>query len=373
MRLSCKKFAALAKALAFSNYNSLPYVPDGDTHSRRVECWTSESIAPLVRQCSIKSKPLWICRDDSPVPPVRENLIDTIYDDFFQLLPRFVNIRRLHCRSIVFTDLVLTQICQLERLTTLEVDPCIMIANTRPPMLKVTNFLFKTSALMLKCSASRESRGWLEVLDPDHIRRIHIVIVIDNPPSDASTSVAPADLDFLYRHVTMIVSHPTALKELVIKGSIKGWDEQVHLRNCCIPLPSLCVYDGPSRLFEVLSTGKDLHTLTLHGDPWAALRQLRPQSKSIEQMELHVYTFSLIDVATIKRFFSVGIRINHLRMHAVFSDSDIVSSFTIFAISTCLMFTLQMYELNKACLDPGLGMKTLFYSYLHLLLCRRRR
>ena len=323
MRLSCKKFAALAKALAFSNYNSLSYVPDGDTHSRRVECWTSESIAPLVRQCSIKSKPLWICRDDSPVPPVRENLIDTIYDDFFQLLPRFVNIRRLHCRSIVFTDLVLTQICQLERLTTLEIDPCIMFANTRPPMLKVTNFLFKTSVLLLKYSATQENRGWLEVLDPDHIRCIHIVIMIDNPPSDTA-SVAPADVDFLYQHVTMIVSHPTALKELVIKG----WDEQANLRHCCIPLPSLCVYDGPSRLFEVLLTGKDLHTLTLHGDPWAALHQLRPQSRSIEQMELHVDTFSLTDVAIIKRIFSVGIRINHL---TVFSDSDIVSSFTIFA------------------------------------------
>jgi hypothetical protein len=336
------------------------------THSLDVEWWTSESISPLVRQCSITSKRLWICHDDSPEIPDRENLIDPIYDDFFQLLPRFVDVWRLHCRHILFSDRVLTQICELERLTTLEIDSCIMITSVRPPMLKVTNFLFRTSALLLKYSATRENRGWLEVLHPDHICCIHIDIMIDNPPPSAMpASVADysqADIDSLYQLVTMIVSHPTALRELVITG----WDEQdVHLRKRCIPLPSLRVYDGPSQLFEVLSTGEDMHTLTLHGDPWAALLQLGRQSRLIERMELHIDTFSLTDVAIIKRMFSMGIRINHLGMHAICSDSNTVSSFTMFAISTCLMFTLQMYELNKACLVPGSGTKTLFYYYLH--------
>jgi hypothetical protein len=207
-------------------------------------------------------------------------------------------------------------------------------------MLKVTNFLFKTTALLLACSGTgdNQNRHWLEALHADHIRRIHIDIMID-PPSTATS----AHLDSLYQHVTMIASHPTALQELVIKG----WDEQdVHLRNRHIPLPSLRVYDGPSRLFEVLHTGKDLHTLTLHGDPWAALRQLRPQSRSIDRMELHVETFSFTDVAIIEKVFSVGIRINHLGMHARFSDPD------------------TMYALNKACMVPGLGIKTLSYSYL---------
>jgi len=343
VRLTCKTLAALAKAQAFSTYNSLRYMPDGDSLSRRVEWWTSESISPLVRQCSITSKRLWICHDDCSKMPARENLIDPIHDDFFQLLPRFVNVQRLRCHGIVFSDLVLTQICQLERLTTLEIDSCIMIASVRPPMLKVTNFFFTTSALLLKYSETRENRGWLEVLHPDHIRCIHIRIMIDNPPPTPVADFSQADLASLYQHVTMIVSYPTALRELVITG----WDEDVRLRKHRIPLPSLRVYDGPSRLFEVLHTGKDLRTLTLHGDPWTALCQLKPQSSSIECMELHVDTFSSADVAVIKRMFAVGIRINHLGMHAIFSDSD------------------TMFELNKACMVPGPGMKTLSYSYLY--------
>jgi hypothetical protein len=114
---------------------------------------------------------LWACHDSSEVP-AGGNLIDPIYNDFFQLLPRFVNIQRLHCWNIVFSDLVLTQ----KRLTTLEIDSCIMTASIRPPMLKVTNFLFETSAL-LEYSPTRENpRGWLEVLHPDYIRCIHIDI-----------------------------------------------------------------------------------------------------------------------------------------------------------------------------------------------------
>jgi hypothetical protein len=229
-------------------------------------------------------------------------------------------------------------------------------------MLKVTNFFFKTSALLLKYSETRKNRGWLEVLHPDHIRCIHIHIMIDNPPPASVEDCSQADIASLYQHVTMIVSHPTALRELVITG----WDEDVRLRlERRIPLPSLRIYDGPSRLFEVLHTGKDLRTLTLHGDPWTALFQLKPQSSSIGCMELHVDTFSSTDLALIKRMFTLGIRINYLGMHAIFSDSDTVSSFTMFAISTCLMFTLQMYELNEACMVPGPGMKALSYSYLH--------
>jgi hypothetical protein len=71
VRLTCKTFAALAKPQAFSTYNTLPYMPDGDSLSRRVEWWTSESISPLVRQCSITSNRLWICHDDSPEIPDR--------------------------------------------------------------------------------------------------------------------------------------------------------------------------------------------------------------------------------------------------------------------------------------------------------------
>ncbi|KIM84436.1 hypothetical protein PILCRDRAFT_382599 [Piloderma croceum F 1598] len=319
VRLTCKTFADLAKAQAFSNYNSLPYMPDRDSLSRRVEWWTSESISPLVRQCSIKSTRLWACDDPSGIPD-GGNLVDPIYNDFFQLLPRFVNTQRLHCRNIVFSDLVLTQLCQLESLTTLEIDSCIMIASVRPPMLKVINFLFKTSAHLLKYSATRENpRGWLEVLHPDYIRRIHIDIhnphVVDlRAPSLPKANCSQADLDSIRRHVIMIVSHPTALEELVIEG----WYEQdVHLERS-IPMLSLRVYNGPSQLFTALLIGKGLHTLSLHGDPRAAFHQLRRQSRLIERLELHINYFKLTDVSSIERMLSAGVGVKHLGVHAIF-------------------------------------------------------
>jgi F-box-like len=341
VRLTCKTFSALAKAQAFSNYNSLPYMPDRDSLSRRVEWWTSESISPLVRQCSINSTRIWAWHDPSGVPD-GGNFIDPIYNDFFQLLPRFVNTRRLHCRNIVFSDLVLTQLCQLERLTTLEIDSCIMIASIRPPMLKVTNFLLKTSALLLKYSATGGiPRGWLEVLHPDYIRRIHIDIhnphVVDlRAPLPPKAKCSQADLDSIRRHVIMIVSHPTALEELVIEG---WYDQDVHLERS-IPMLSLRVYDGPSQLFTALSIGKELHTLSLHGDPRAAFYQLRHQSRLIDRLELHINYFTLTDVSSIERMLSAGVRIKHLGVHAIFFHERAVSSFTTSAFSTCLMFTL---------------------------------
>jgi len=82
VRLTCKTFAALAKAQAFLTYNSLPYMPDWDSLPRRVEWRASESISPLVRQCSINSTRLWACHESSEVPD-GENLIDPIYNNFF--------------------------------------------------------------------------------------------------------------------------------------------------------------------------------------------------------------------------------------------------------------------------------------------------
>jgi hypothetical protein len=125
----------------------------------------------------------------------------------------------------------------------------------------------------------------------------------------------------------MIVSHPTALEELVIEG----WYEQdVHLERS-IPMLSLRVYDGPSQLFTVLSIGKGLHTLSLHGDPRAAFHQLRRQSRLIERLELHVNYFTLTDVSSIERMLSAGVRIKHLGVHAIFFHDKAVSSFTAFA------------------------------------------
>jgi len=288
----------------------------------------------------------------------------SLLSEFFRLLPRFTNIQRLECRHIPFSDLALTQLCQLGRLRTLELDSCIIIAGIPPPKLKVTNLHFRTSSLLLSDAENRGRLGWLDVLHPDHTRRVQIDVYNPrdpNSPSPPLVNHSQVDLDCICRNLATIVSHSTALEELVIAG----WYESDGLAEHSLPLLSLRVYDGPSRLFEVLHTGKDLRTLTLHGDPWTALCQLKPQSSLIECMELHVDTFSSTDVAVIKRMFAVGIRINHLGMHAIFSDSDTVSSFTVFAISTCLMFTLQMFELNKACMVPGPGMKTLSYSYCY--------
>jgi len=201
-------------------------------------------------------------------------------------------------------------------------------------MLKVTNFLFKTSPLLLKYSAMRENlQGWPEVLHPDYIRCIHIDIhnphVVDlRAPSPPKAKCLQADLNSIRRHVIMIVLHPTALEELVIEG----WYEQdVHLERS-IPMLSLCVYDGPSQLFTVLSIGKGLHTLGLHGDPMAAFHQLR--RRLIERLELHVNYFSLTDVPSVERMLSGGVRIKYIGVHAIFMDSDTVSSFATLACSS---------------------------------------
>jgi hypothetical protein len=130
------------------------------------------------------------------------------------------------------------------------------------------------------------------------------------------------DLDCICRNLATIVSHSTALEELVIAG----WYESDGLAEHSLPLLSLRVYDGPCQFFNWFSTGKELRTLTLRGDPRALLPRLGHQSPLIQRMELYTNHMSSIFLENIS---SARIQVKHLRIRADFLDEGAVGLISI--------------------------------------------
>ena len=307
VRLTCCSFANLGKGQAFSYFTFRPFQFQG-THSRqrlsdtvfthqshRLEYWTSESVAPFVRWCTIYPIFDFTLTDDDG-----EDQCDPgpLLDDFFRFLPRFIILQRLECQHIPFSDLALSQLCQLGKLVTLEVADCVITAHTAPATLKVTNVHF-TSCNTLSTSQDRGNVGWLDVVHPEHIRRISIAFgdwriaslrgIMTKRTPDLHVDPG-AEVNCINRHLAMILSHPLALEELHIH--FDEWCEEAELSVFYIPLPTLRVYEGSPHFSSWFTTGEALRSLTLthsgYAAPEAIIRSLECQSHSVESLTVHV-------------------------------------------------------------------------------------
>lgn len=312
VRLTCRTFAALAKAQAFSLFTFQPFVELQRTYGRqplsnhmfarqseRLEYWTSESIAPLVRWCIIYpvfDVSLPIDEDQSDHGP--------LLDGFFRILPRFTVLQRLDCRHIPFSDLALSQLCRLGELMTLKLCDCVITANTMPTPLKVRDVSF-TSCDTFSTSEDRGNVGWLDVTHPEHIRRICIAfsarriaslrgIMTRRTPNLYADS--GTEIDCVNRHLALILSHPTTLEELCIQvDSWRGEETETELSTFRIPMRSLRIYEGSPHFMNWLTTGEPLRVLTLNHpelNPYTApnilLRGLQRQSRSIHSLTVRV-------------------------------------------------------------------------------------
>jgi hypothetical protein len=336
-RLTCSLFAALAKALAFSFFTFRVYLYRRETnpsteqtlsfHYRRLEFWTSDSIAPFVRQCIVRPTSVWEFRD-SAVP------IGYTPDDFLRPLTRFVNLHSLECRHIPFSDLALSRLCQIRGIHTLVVDGCIITASAAPPRLKVTNIHFKSSVPLSSHTNDRGRLGWLDVLCPDYIRRVHFDFA--HPRGGVAdlrgimTTRSPAlrsggEVNCMYHHLALIVSHPKMLEELVVEG---WWGVKAGSPKSLIPLPSLRVYNGPSQILDWFTTGTDLHTLTLdrseQADPDAVMLRFQYRFQPIQRLAIHIKRVSSAFIGAIS---SGCVNLKHLSIRAIWIDEEVVSSF----------------------------------------------
>lgn len=97
-----------------------------------------------------------------------------------------------------------------------------------------------------------------------------------------------------FKHLEIMLGQATYLERLCIKP-FQGCSEDINLPRFSISCPSLKEYEGPRRLFERLTIGDELCSLTLrplesfeHSSPEDILRDLRRIPSSIDKLAVHV-------------------------------------------------------------------------------------
>lgn len=355
VRLACRLFAALGKFRAFSFFHFHPFVlVSSTTHYRwplareqftrrleRLKYWTSPDIAPLVRRC--KLEPEYNC--DNVFNHIQD--ADPLIDAFFEILPHFYNLRHMECLHIPFSDQAFLHLCELEKLESFAVTDCIVTATAAPRfLLGVTDVYFSAYSPFYGSIDERGSLGWLDVLNPDTIRRVFISLPkpkivhlrgIATTRSLCDLSVSEADN--VNRHVIAILSHPSNLEELHISHYLdKTLNDMVDLPIGLVAgsfsLPHLRLYHGPHHYLSWFVTGRSLHTVTCtainqnpYFSPHALLHTLEQDHIGDSIRSLTFNTTSIPDalLTTISSRFT---HLTDLKMSAKKIDEDQVSSFS---------------------------------------------
>ena len=181
----------------------------------------------------------------------------------------------LTAATFSFSDEPLRHLCGLEKLTSFAVTDCVITAIEPPkPLLGVTDIHLASHGTYGNVHAERGKVGWLDVLNPDTIRRIWIsfdkakIIHLRGIATTKSLyHLSAPEADNVNRHIISILSHPSTLEELHIAHY-----KDVHYKISNPPddfevgslsLPSLRLYDGPHQYLSWFETGRSLHTVNL--------------------------------------------------------------------------------------------------------------
>lgn len=289
VRLTCTSFASLARSQAFFTFDYTPFILTtgrfryrfaftNDLTTQRLErldFWASDDTAPMVRRCRVH--PVYMAAEHESVID-HDGDASSLIDAFFRILPKFVNIFRLECQHMPFSDLALAQLITLRQLTTLYVEDCNITAYKAPsPSLRVPNVHFVSVFADYGLHDVIGNVGWLDVLQPEHIRRIEISL--DQPAFNHLRGIVttrtlvdsvPDQVGDVHRHILSIISHASALEELSIipfKSTSSGEKEMFpeDFKTEPLSLLSLRSYDGPHQFLSAFVPGPNLQSMSLTG------------------------------------------------------------------------------------------------------------
>jgi hypothetical protein len=294
---------------------------------------------------------------------------DPLIDAFFDILPHFYNLRHMECLHIPFSDQAFLHLCGLKKLKSFDVTDCMITATAAPRfLLGVTDVHFIANSTLYGSIDERGSVGWLDVLNPDTIRRVSISLLkpkivhlrgIATTRSLCDLSVSEADN--VNRHVIAILSHPSALEELYISYYLdKNHNYIVNLpiglMAGSFSLPHLRLYHGPHQYLSWFVTGRSLHTVTCtainqnpYFDPLALLHTLEQDHIGDSIRSLTFNTDSIPDalLTTISSRFT---HITDLNMSARKVDEDQL----IASVTSSLPPQIETVELDIWHLSPSM-------------------
>ncbi|KAG6907775.1 hypothetical protein DXG01_007488, partial [Tephrocybe rancida] len=190
--LACRDFRSIASPELFKEFKVQPYVtaiPSMQHHAlsdmeaakelQKLHFFTSTSIAPFVRKCTVSAQLVGPPRPDNvdygglPDKPS----IDHVFDATCQHLPRLFNIQKLQFSRISFTPIAISQLSFLPNIPSLIIDTCHMVKIHPPfPVIHTEAFVFgyfwHTELQFFEPQGGAET--WIRLFDPETLREIKI-------------------------------------------------------------------------------------------------------------------------------------------------------------------------------------------------------
>ncbi|KAJ7840149.1 hypothetical protein B0H13DRAFT_2101217 [Mycena leptocephala] len=313
--LAHHNFCRITRPLLFAHFDFHPFAlgPNGTLFLpsaaevaislERLEFWSSDEIAPLVRSCDLTpchQIPLF----DAATPYV-------LFNTFFERITRFTGLRRLRSRNIHFTSTAVANLCLMSSLAILHVDH------------------FEVAAMITREDGLDH---WIPLLSPEHLRELSITcnlgLFSENRRNlcDVGWGVLAAGSD----------SEP-----------------RTHHRE---PFPALKEYTGHLEALPIFLPRDTLTRVTLFlCSSQHVIRQLQSHSAPLNITSLDA-KFSTFDHATLGTLVGLLPRLTELRIRIILDDeegefeSGINSEATIFfdALTSvpCLRPPLQHFTLG---------------------------
>lgn len=342
VRLTCTSFATLGRSQAYSTFDFTPFILSGGTGEyrhgfkleirnrrlQRLKFWSSDAIAPMVRRCIVH--PI-LLSDDVKHMIIQYGHPPTLISEFFSVLPNFINIHRLDCQHMPFSNHALSQLSRLENLTTLEITSCNITASDIPPSpIRVANVSFCSIWSDYGFGDVTGTLGWLDFLRPESFRRLEIVL--EEPElrhlrgivTFRSTVPNISEMDNVHLHIISILSRSSSLEELCIAPYKTGQSEvepPPEFEIGSLSLPSLRSYDGPHHLLSWFTLGLELHTLRLTGSehkPYTSPDNLLKSFHQLDSLGKGKFEVNELEICTTTGFpdqllSSIGPRFPHLK------------------------------------------------------------
>ncbi|KAJ7644760.1 hypothetical protein FB45DRAFT_1116524 [Roridomyces roridus] len=183
---SDRRFSTISRGLLFSQLALKHIRPDENLPSAkyiqftldRLDFWSSDEIAPLVRHCTITP---WTARWRETGPDVARLESDRaepssctpLLAAFIERLGRFTNLQMLYARHVVFSQPTLAALCRLPCLDNVTMDQC----GVGGEYIDTEGLHLRTSRFVYRDEWRGSGTGlqlWVPLLHPDHLRELKI-------------------------------------------------------------------------------------------------------------------------------------------------------------------------------------------------------
>ncbi|KAJ7604206.1 hypothetical protein FB45DRAFT_1013645 [Roridomyces roridus] len=339
--------------------------PDGITFALdRLAFWSSDEIAPFVRQCTITLR-VQLEGETTPVPLRDADAPHILMTSILDRLAKFPRLKKLYAKAANFNQAGVTNLCQLPLLTEIAIEWCGVLPgetiNASGLELRTTKFSYSNFPAPL---SGFPGTPWLSLLHPGHLRELTAngnwgavgdIIVAGTAFPHVRKLHLGMDFNTMNKNLASLAKFPV-VREL----QISGWGQLVYeaveapaVRASDV-LPLLREYSGPCRLLPILLDKPSLTHLTLERcTPSELLAQLHGEHSRIASLHATLYDPKPADLSSICRSFPALVDLC-VRISAVAQDSEFedgvnmgaTNFFTALVDMPCLPSTLRRLAIS---------------------------